>query len=135
MKTTKIIIIVSVIGFIGFGCAGKENTPPEELIQGKWLVDEAELLGATIPGDGSYLTFNACDGAGLCGGVDYMADGGTTGSFTYTLYAEDSLVIVDTISNGGAWTATWDILELTKTRLRMIANSIFGTVKYEFDKQ
>jgi len=136
MKLKRNLIMLTIVAAVAYSCNGSSSSmTPQEKLEGKWVVDNAELLGGTIQGDGSYLQFDACDGAGSCTGIDFMADDTTTGSFSYVLYEEDSLVITDTMSEGGAWTATWDILELSETKLRMIANSIFGTVKYEFNKE
>jgi hypothetical protein len=137
MKPMRLILTCALIGLVGVACKKTEAVPPEDMITGKWVVDEAEVLGATADGDGSYIVFDQCAGLGVeSTGSDYSADDSISGPLSYVL-SEDlsTLTITDTAGSGDNWDATWDILELSNSRLRMITNSIFGTIKYEFSKE
>ncbi|MBN4072830.1 hypothetical protein JYT74_02195 [Crocinitomix catalasitica] len=140
MKSIELLIVFLVIAILGSSCTKEEPPTADEMLVGKWVITEVELLGSTGAGDGSYLIFDACSGQTSCTGWDYSSDDDTTASLTYTLASDAStLTIADTIwglTSGESWDATWDILELTETRLRMIGDAgIFGTIKYEFDKK
>lgn len=117
------------------GCKKEEDVQqlPENLIEGKWVIYNQELLGASIPGDGSYLTFSG----GLTGtGTDYKASDSTQGDFTYTLNAEATqIAIVDTMAAGGSYNYTFDVLQLDEQRFRMTASTgLFGDLLIEMNK-
>jgi hypothetical protein len=111
-----------------------DKTPAEQLV-GKWDISSTEILTQVIPGDGSYLIFEEC-GAESCGGTDYMAGDGTTGTFSYVLNEDaTTLTIEDSSSDGGSYNGTWDVLELTNDELRIFADTgLFGTLKIELTK-
>ncbi len=109
-----------------------EPTPqtPQEILEGKWIINSSEILGTTVPGDGSYLQFNACDPT--CGGIDFNQSDTTMGTFTYDLNdAATVLVINDDTDDGGNYNYSWDILELSETELRMVASTILGSLQIE----
>ena len=114
------------------GCNKKDQLTPA-MLEGKWTITSQEILTTVIPGDGSYLTFDAC--SSTCSGVDYKAGDNTSGTFTYTLNEEATLLtIADTSADGGNWGATWDVLELSETDLRITATTPFGNVLVELSK-
>lgn len=122
--------------FLIISCQKEESLTSQEMLEGKWIINSSELLGSVVPGDGSYLVFNACVDS-VCSGVDYKASDSSTGAFTYLLNGDaTSLQIVDTTSDGGSYNGTWDILELTNTDFRIIAETgLFGTFKMEMTKE
>lgn len=132
----RTIIATSIIGFAALaivGCKKEEPPTPQEMLQGKWIIQSQELLGSVVPGDGSYLQFNACSSS--CDGVDFKASDTTTGVISYSLNAEATVLsITDASADGGSWDADWDILELTETDLRITASTVFGNVKVEMTK-
>ena len=117
-------------------CSSDDDTPtvPEDAIQGTWMITSSVLLGATVPGDGSSLTFNACDTT--CSGADYLASDQTTGSFTYSFNDDfTQLTIVDASEDGGSYDGTWEILELKSSTLRIIVDTgLLGTVQLNMSK-
>lgn len=115
------------------GCKKKNLKTAQENLEGKWTVTSTEVLGSVVPGDGSYLQFYACSGS--CNGVDHKVSDTTSGTFSYSLNDEATvLTITDNSTDGGSWGASWDLLELTETDLRMTASTAFGNVKVEFKK-
>ena len=64
LKLSRIAIIFLMV-FIS--CKNDVLTPNEMLV-GKWMITSKEILGVEIPGDGSYLIFNAC--SQTCAGTD-----------------------------------------------------------------
>lgn len=126
--------ILAMFVLVVLAACKKEELTPAELIQGKWIITSSEFLATTIPGDGSYLTFNACSSS--CTGTDYKASDGTSGTFEYVLNSEGTqIVMVDGSSNGGSYNYTWDILELTDSRFRMTTSTVFGNFKVEMSKE
>jgi hypothetical protein len=115
------------------GCKKEPEKTPQELLRGRWTVESSEILGSVVPGDGSYMEFNACPSA--CSGTDFKASDTTTGNFTYIMNTEATLLtITDTSSNGGAWNGAWDILELSENELRITTSTVFGSMKVTFSK-
>jgi hypothetical protein len=135
MKTRFYILLSAIL--IAFTSCTKEDKDPSELIVGKWNITSSELLGTTVPGNGSYLEFNACSSADTCTGVDYDASDTTLGSFTYTLNSDGSILdITDTMSEGGNYNFTFDVLELTETDMRITAETgIFGNLLMVLSKE
>ena len=128
IKASLLIVFVITIG-----CNKEEPPTAEELVAGQWTVDSSEILATVVPGDGSYMRFDAC--AATCSGVDHMVSDTTTGAFTYTINEEATLLtIVDNSTDGGSWTGDWDILELTETDFRITTTTIFGSMKVEMSK-
>lgn len=122
---------------VSFVSCDKEEEKPiiEPSLEGKWIITSSEILGSTAPGDGSYLKFDACIDTG-CNGIDFKASDTTTGDFTYVLSQDETILeINDQNSDGGNYNYTWDILELSNTDLRIIANTTFGTLKIEMIKE
>ena len=125
---TAVIMLVTIVA----GCK-KDDDTPARLIEGKWIVSNTNILGSDVAGDGSYLQFDACSPS--CTGVEYMAGDGTTGVITYTINEEGTLLtIVDNSSDGGSWNATWDVLELKKTPLKITASTFLGNMTVTFSK-
>jgi hypothetical protein len=121
-------VLISIIG-----CKKEEPLTPAQMIEGKWTITSQEILTSVVPGDGSYLQFNAC--SSTCSGVDSKASDTTSGTFIYDMNPEGtSIVIDDTSSNGGSWSGTWDILELTETEFRITGSTLFGNFKVEMSK-
>ena len=131
---TKILSVLVLLLVVISSCK-KDEGEPAEMIVGKWTVSSTEILGTNVPGDGSYLIFNACSG-GTCTGVDYMASDTTTGSFTYVLNGEGTvLAITDTMDEGGNYNFSFDVLELSDNDMRLSAETgIFGTMKMVLTK-
>jgi hypothetical protein len=134
MKIFKIIGVIAAVTLVLVSCKKEEPPTPQDMLEGKWIIQSQEILATVIPGDGSYLQFNAC--SATCSGVDYMASDTTSGTFTYTLNEAGTIIsIVDNSADGGSWTAEWDVLELTETDLRITASTILGNLKVEMTKQ
>lgn len=134
MGKIKLLSILAVIALFVSCETESENGTPQENIVGKWMITNMELLGMDIPGDGSYLEFKEC--ATECGGIDYEATDGTSGSFTYELNESATVIsITDTMAEGGAYNGDWDILELSATKFRIVGNTILGSMKLEMTKQ
>ena len=103
------------------------------MLEGRWIIDSSEILAQVIPGDGSYLEFNSC--SSTCNGSDFKASDMSTGDFSYVLSSDASTItITDTLSAGGNYNATWDILELTEDDFRIVGNTILGSLKIEMSK-
>ncbi len=129
----KLIYSVFILSLIFVSCKKEEEKLPEEMLEGKWVIYNQEILGSTYPGDGSYLTFSG----GLSGtGTDFKASDTTTGQFTYTMNEDATqITIVDTMSEGGNYNFTFDILELNEERFRITANTgLFGDMLIELNK-
>ena len=129
----KIILLLAVIAL---GASACKKQGPYEKIEGTWLVASVTLLGATVEGDGSSITFNACE-TPPCPGSDYKKSDNTTGMITYEFLDEASiLAIVDTSNLGGNNHAEWDVSAFTATRLTLSADAgIFGTVSMKLEKE
>lgn len=131
MKYLYSLLIVA-LGFVS--CKKDESNLPENQIEGKWIIYNQEILGSSVPGNGSYLTFSG----GLSGtGTDYKASDSTTGQFTYAMDEEATQIeIVDTMSEGGNYNYTFDILQLDGDRFRFTANTgLFGDLLIEMNKE
>jgi len=132
-KILKLSWITILFLIVLSGCKKEEVLTPQEMLEGKWTITSQELLGNTTPGDGSYLTFDPC--SPTCSGTDFKASDTTTGTFTYILNDEATqIVISDTLSAGGNYNFTWDILELTEKRFRMTTSTFLGNLKIEMSK-
>lgn len=131
-KLMKLSLIMALISIAFIGCK-KDELTSQEMIEGKWIITSSEILATVIPGDGSYLQFNALTTDYT--GVDYKASDNTTGTFTYFLSSDASIItIVDTMSDGGSYNGSWDILELTETKFRIVTNTFVGSLKLEMSK-
>lgn len=130
----QLVVPIAVFLLVAvFGCKKEDPKTSQEMLEGKWNIYSTEILGNIAYGDGSYLQFNAC--SSTCGGVDYDAGDTTTGTFTYTINEEATILnISDTSSNGGNWNAAWDILDFTDTKLRITATTVLGNLTCEFHK-
>lgn len=116
-------------------CEQEEPLTPEQMLTGKWIIQSSEILGTVVPGDGSFITFNACDGS-TCTGTDFEATDNTSGTYTYSLASDASTITIDdSTSDGGNYNGTWDILELTETDFRIVGNTLFGSLKMEMTKE
>ncbi|MTI39491.1 hypothetical protein [Fulvivirga lutimaris] len=105
-----------------------------ERIVGKWTVAETVVLGFTVPGDGSYVTFNACSG-GTCTGTDYLAEDESTGTFTYEFKSSDTILSIDdTDPEGGGYDGEWTIVSFSNSELNLTASTILGEVRIKFKK-
>ncbi len=133
MKNLKIISIAFALIAIAFVGCNKDEITPQEMLEGKWIIQSSEILTVVVPGDGSYLQFNPLSTDYT--GVDYKASDTTSGTFTYALNSDASvLTIVDGTSDGGSYNGSWDVLELTETNFRIVGNTIFGSLKMEMTK-
>ena len=134
-KRFSLLSFLALVMVLLSSCETTEPPTPAENLTGKWIIQSSELLGAVIPGDGSYLRFNACTDT-QCTGEDFEATDGTSGTFTYDLSDDaTTITIVDTTNDGGNYDATWDILELTETDFRIEGNTLFGSFKVEMTKE
>lgn len=130
MKFSIKLAVLSLITALAVGCNKEDPPTPAEMLEGQWTMT-SQTISAGV--GGSYLTFNAC--SSTCSGIDYKASDATSGAFTYTLNADATLLIIaDTDADGGNWNATWDVLELTETSLRITGTTIFGNLIVEFSK-
>ncbi len=133
MKNVLKLSLPAIIFAVVLLACKKEVISPQEMLEGKWIITSQEILGVTVPGDGSYLIFNAC--SQTCTGTDYKASDSSSGTFDYILNEEATqIAIVDTMSAGGGYNYTWDILELTETNFRMTTVTILGNLKIEMAK-
>jgi len=134
-KAIRTILTCILISGMLTSCELEEEKTPAEMLVGKWIISYSELLTQEIPGDGSFLQFNEC--SSICSGIDYKESGKTTGSFTYVLNEDASVLEISDLSgDGGNYNFSWDILELTDTNLRIIADTgLFGTLKIVLSKQ
>ena len=127
------VAFVCLLSVVVFSCKKEEKKTPAQLLEGKWLVSNSNILGSDIPGDGSYLQFAACSSS--CSGVDFKASDTTTGVFTYSIDEEGILLTInDNSSDGGSWNATWDVLELEESRLKITGSTFLGNLTVTFTK-
>ncbi|NND77426.1 MAG: hypothetical protein HKN39_04525 [Flavobacteriales bacterium] len=127
------VLFLLIFPLISISCEKDEPPTSLEMLEGKWVIDSMEILAQVVPGDGSYLEFNAC--SSNCTGEDYRESDMSTGNFTYDLSADASTIsIIDTLDAGGNYNATWDILELTEEDFRIVGNTILGSLKIEMSK-
>ena len=125
--------VLCLVILAAIACEKEEALTPAQLIEGKWTITSQEILTTVIPGDGSYLQFSDC--SSTCSGIDYKASDTTSGSFTYVLNADGTLITIDDqSSDGGSWSGEWDILELTESKFRFTATTILGNLKVEMSK-
>lgn len=134
MNTQSFQLIFLLAALLMASCEEEEIvSSPEELIQGKWIIQSLELLGQEQSGDGSYLLFEACQQ--VCKGEDYDASDSTSGNFTYTLNEEGTILSIDdTSSAGGNYDAEWDVLDLNENQLRIVGNTFLGSLKIEMTR-
>lgn len=133
MKSILTVVLLGFATVLMVGCNKEEPLTPAQMLEGQWTIDSQEILTVVVPGDGSYLQFNAC--SSTCDGVDFKAGDTTTGAFTYTLNEAGTILTIDDNSaDGGSWDATWDVLDLTESSLRITANTIFGNMLVELSK-
>ena len=106
-----------------------------ERIVGQWTVSETKALGLTIPGDGSYITFNACSGS-TCTGTDFLAEDESTSSLTYEFKSGDTVLSIEDNDSeaGGAYTGDWTIATFTNSELLLTADTFLGEVSIKFNK-
>lgn len=130
----KYVLMFSLILLSIVACTKKEPEPTsQELVEGKWTIVSSEVLANVVPGNGSYLHFDACSSS--CSGVDFNGNDTTSGTFTYSINEEATLItITDTNSDGGTWDGTWDILELSESDFRITTTTAFGSMKLEMSK-
>ncbi len=135
-KLLGIMAITSLV--VMWGCSEEEDPLPAniyERISGTWMIDEMNLFGADIPGDGSTLSFNNCDQP-PCTGNDYSASDETTGEFTYQFIEDDTKIqIIDQDPEGGNYHATWSVQDFEARSLRMTGEfGIFGGMSLDMSK-
>ena len=108
----------------------------EERIVGTWVINESQILGNTIPGDGSTITFNACTDTG-CTGSDYLAADASTSDITYTLNADATLLTIDDSdpSKGGSYTGEYTIVTFTNSSMTITIDTFLGPVTFKMTKQ
>lgn len=129
----KKVILFGLMSALAFTSCETEEDQQEKTIEGKWILESSVVLGASIPGDGSYLKFNGCSSE--CTGEDYKASNESKGLFTYELSDNEStLVIEDNESGGGSWNGTWQIIKFTDSELDIKMNSLFGDLIFEMKK-
>jgi len=130
MRTVYLFLLAASLLFVG---CKKDVKTASEILEGKWIITSQELLANVTPGDGSYLTFNACSSA--CTGTDYKASDMSSGTIEYILNDDATqIVIIDNSPDGGSYNATWDILELTEDAFRITGSTAFGNLKIEMIK-
>ena len=133
MKMKWLMALSALVLVISCEIESDIDNAPDEMIVGKWMVQSMEFFGETVSGDGSYLEFKEC--SATCSGIDYMATDRTSGSFTYVLNESATVLeIVDNTSDGGSYNGSWDILELSDSKFRIVGNTSFGSLKLEMTK-
>lgn len=119
----------SFFSFIFNARAVRDTLPLEDLIVGKWEVDETDALGLTLPGDGSTLTFEACEN-GVGRGSDFLAEDGSTCAFVYSIDTEKpglNIEGTDDIAKG-AYAGEWIVESYTRRRLKLRGHNLLGEV-------
>lgn len=103
-------------------------------IVGTWTLSKSVVLGITVPGDGSTLTFNEC--TATCAGIDFQASDDTSGTFTYELTSNNTILsIIDNDSSaGGAYSGDWTISSFTNNSITLSASTFIGNVSFTFTK-
>lgn len=133
MKTFNSFCLVGILILLIVSCKKKDIKTPQDKIEGKWTVTSQEIGANVVPGDGSYLQFNAC--SSTCSGVDHKVSDTTSGTFIYTINEEGTvLTITDNSTDGGSWSGTWDVLELTDSKFRITTSTFLGNFKVEMTK-
>lgn len=109
---------------------------PSEQIVGTWVINESFILGSTIPGDGSTITFNAC-GETECTGSDFLASDESTSTLTYELNEEATLLTItdNDGSKGGSYSGEWTVESITNSSLTISAETFLGIVRFKMTKQ
>ncbi len=136
MKYLRFTMILAVMAFFASCSSEDDPTPgtPAEMIVGTWNITSSELLGISVPGLSSKLTFNAC-GETECTGSDYQSADESTGEFTYTLSSDGkTLTIVDEQEEGGAYNGTWTVVSLDGNTLDIKSSTILGEFKIFMSK-
>ncbi len=103
-------------------------------IVGTWTLSQSVVLGITVPGDGSTLTFNEC--TATCAGIDFQASDDSSGTFTYELTSDNTILsIIDNDSSaGGAYSGDWAISSFTNNSITLSASTFIGDVSFTFTK-
>ena len=140
MEKFNKLLLASFALMLIISCTIEDDTDPEpaesKSLAGTWEFTNIFAFGQNIAGDGSYLQFEACDSTS-CTGVDYKASDASSSTFTYTLYAEDSIVFVDNDpSNGGNYNGAWLINNFTDVDFEIEKDfGAFGVQVIEMKKQ
>lgn len=133
-RNSTLFALIAVLMLMTSACNKTEDLTPADALTGKWIIQSSEILGVAVPGDGSYLVFNACTDTD-CTGEDFEASNGTSGAFTFELSTDaTTIAISDSTNDGGNYDGSWDILELTETDFRIVGNTLFGSLKMEMIK-
>jgi len=131
------LLILSLCLALFVSCSDDESETllvESERIIGTWTIKESVVLGITIPGDDSSLTFSAC--STTCNGVDYEATNETSGTFTYEFKNEFKTLSIDDDDSdlGGSYTGDWSVSKFTNNSLTLSTQSILGEVSFTFTK-
>ncbi|MFH2094495.1 MAG: hypothetical protein ABIJ16_02250 [Bacteroidota bacterium] len=114
--------------------AGCSKSPTPSLIEGKWIIARVYLLNNTSDDGKSYLEFTGCD-TPPCPGIDYNSNENTTGIFTWELQ-DKTIIIADTMSEGGGYNNSWKIDYLGSKKMRLKADiPLFGEMTLLLKKQ
>lgn len=136
-KTSLIVIFLLSLSPLFLSCSDDDSEtllPESERIVGTWTIKESTVLGFTIPGDGSTLTFIEC--GTTCTGVDFLASDSSTGTFTYVFTNDNTILSIDDNDalSGGSYSGDWTIDKFTNSTLTLSGSSILGEVAFTFTK-
>lgn len=132
MKLKTPLYLLMILSFSLFSCK-KEDESPQVLLNGKWIAQSSSIQSTVIAGDGSYLQFNSSELTG--NGTDFMASDTTYGTFSYSINeAGTILTMIDASADGGMWNGEWDILDLTKSTLKITGSTFLGNLTVTFSK-
>lgn len=128
------VLLIGLLTFSSCGDDEEDLLPVSERILGTWTIKESVIFGATIPGDGSTLTFNEC--TSICTGADYLAEDDSMGSFTYSFNSDNTVLIIDDsdASVGGSYSGEWTIEGFTNNAITLKGNTLFGEFIMRFTK-
>lgn len=131
----KVLLLGAIISATMFTSCEVEEAG-EKSLTGQWGLQSSVLLGQTIPGDDSYLQFEAC-GSTECSGIDFKASDASESTFTYVMNADEKTIVINdaSASQGGNWNGTWDVLRFSETELHLSQTTILGELISKFRKK
>ncbi len=137
-KYFLLMLSLVAVAFTGCDSSGEEEliVDENERIVGKWTVDSQTLFEVEVDGDGSWISFDGCDG-NSCSGTDYMASDQSSGTFSYSFNADKTkLILVDDDPDaGGNYSGEWTIDEFTNNTLIIwIDTGLFGITSITLKK-
>ena len=96
----SIICLIAALFFTS--CEKEPELTPAEKLVGVWTITSSEIWRFTVTDGFSTLTFNEC--ASSCSGADYSGEDETSGTFTYVLNDDASVLKIDDAElDGGSY--------------------------------